>query len=96
MLEHLAALTVSHGVPTIHQYREFAVAGGLMAYGSNTADLSRQVGVYTGRILNGEKSAYMPVQQTTKVDLFVNLKTAKAFGLTMPTSILVRADEVIE
>jgi ABC-type uncharacterized transport system substrate-binding protein len=94
--EHLAALTVSHGVPTIHQYREFVVAGGLMSYGSNTADLSRQVGVYTGRILNGEKPADMPVQQATKVDLFVNLKTAKALGLTMPTSILVRADEVIE
>ncbi len=94
--EHLAALTVSHGVPTIHQYREFVAAGGLISYGSNTTDLSRQVGVYTGRILNGEKPADMPVQQATKVDLYVNLNTAKALGLTVPTSILVRANEVIE
>ena len=94
--DQLAALTVRHGVPTIHQYREFAVAGGLMAYGSPTADLSRQVGVYTGRILKGEKPADLPVQQATKVELFINLKTAKALGLSMPTALLVRADEVIE
>jgi putative tryptophan/tyrosine transport system substrate-binding protein len=94
--EQLAALTVRHRVPTIHQYREFVVAGGLIGYGTQTADLSRQVGVYTGRILNGEKPADMPIQQATKVELFINLKTAKALGLIVPTSLLVRADEVIE
>jgi putative ABC transport system substrate-binding protein len=94
--EQLAALTVRHGVPTIHQYREFVMAGGLMAYGSPTADLSRQVGVYTGRILKGEKPADLPVQQATKVELFMNLKTAKTLGLTVPLPLLARADEVIE
>jgi putative tryptophan/tyrosine transport system substrate-binding protein len=94
--EQLAALTVRHGVPTIHQYREFVVAGGLIGYGTPTAELSRQVGVYTGRILKGEKPADMPIQQATKVELFINLKTAKALGLTVPLSLLARADEVIE
>jgi putative ABC transport system substrate-binding protein len=94
--EQLAALTVSHGVPTIHQYREFAVAGGLMAYGSPTADLSRQVGVYTGRILKGDKPADLPVQQATKVELFINLKTARTLGLDVPPMLIARADEVIE
>jgi putative tryptophan/tyrosine transport system substrate-binding protein len=94
--EELAALSLHHRVPTIHQYREFAAAGGLMSYGTETADLSRQVGVYTGRILKGEKPAEIPVQQATKVELTVNLKTAKALGLSMPTALLVRADEVIE
>jgi putative ABC transport system substrate-binding protein len=94
--EQLAALTVRHGVPTIHQYREFVMAGGLMAYGSPTADLSRQVGVYTGRILKGEKPADLPVQQATKVELFINLKTAKRLTLTVPLPLLARADEVIE
>jgi putative tryptophan/tyrosine transport system substrate-binding protein len=94
--EQLAALTVRHQVPTIHQYREFVVAGGLIGYGTQTAELSRQVGVYTGRILKGEKPAEMPVSQATKVELFINLRTAKALGLIVPTSLLVRADEVIE
>jgi putative ABC transport system substrate-binding protein len=94
--EQLAARTVRHGVPTIHQYREFVMAGGLMAYGSPTADLSRQVGVYTARILKGEKPADLPVQQATKVELFMNLKTAKTLGLTVPLPLLARADEVIE
>jgi putative ABC transport system substrate-binding protein len=94
--EQLAALSVRHRVPTIHQYREFVAAGGLIGYGTQTAELSRQVGVYTGRILKGEKPADMPIQQATKVELFINLKTAKAFGLTVPASLLVRADEVIE
>jgi putative tryptophan/tyrosine transport system substrate-binding protein len=94
--EQLAALSVRHGVPTIHQYREFVVAGGLLGYGTPTAELSRQVGVYTGRILKGEKPANMPIQQATKVELFINLKTAKALGLNVPLSLLARADEVIE
>jgi putative ABC transport system substrate-binding protein len=94
--EQLATLTVRHGVPTIHQYREFAVAGGLMSYGTDTSDLSRQVGVYTGRILKGERPAEMPVQQATKVELIVNLKTAKVLGLEFPPALLARADEVIE
>jgi ABC-type uncharacterized transport system substrate-binding protein len=94
--EQLAALSVRHKVPTVHQYREFAVAGGVMSYGTDTSDLSRQVGIYTGRILKGEKPADMPVQQATKIELTVNLKAARALGLSVPTSLLVRADEVIE
>jgi len=92
----IAALSIRHGVPTIHQYREYAEAGGLIGYGTETADLSRQVGVYTGRILKGEKPADMPVAQATKVQLFINLKTARALGLTIPTTLLARADEVFE
>src|SRR5262245_20560070 len=94
--EQIAALCVRHGIPTIHQYREFAFAGGLMSYGTDTSDLSRQVGVYTGHILKGEKPADLPVQQATKVELVVNLNTAKALGVTMPPMLLARADEVIE
>src|SRR5262249_2061857 len=92
----LAALSVSHRVPTIHQYREFALAGGLLSYGTDTSDLSRQVGIYTGRILKGEKPADMPVQQATKVELVLNLRTAKMFGLTFPEPLVARADEVIQ
>jgi putative ABC transport system substrate-binding protein len=94
--ERLAALSIRHRVPTIHQYREFAAAGGLMSYGTDTSDLSRQVGVYTGRILKGEKPADMPVQQATKVELVLNLKTAKMLGLTFPETMVARADELIE
>src|SRR5262245_8945855 len=94
--EQLAALSVHHRVPTIHQYREFAAAGGLMSYGTDTSELSHQVGVYAGRILKGEKPAEMPVQQATKVELIINLKTAKAFGITFPLPLLGRANEVIE
>jgi putative ABC transport system substrate-binding protein len=94
--EELAALSLLHRVPTIHQYREFVVAGGLMSYGTETSDLSRQVGVYTGRILKGEKPAEMPVQQATKVELIINLKSAKALGITFPLTLFGRADEVIE
>jgi putative ABC transport system substrate-binding protein len=92
----LAALTVRHAVPTIFQTHEFAAAGGLISYGTSLRDLFRQVGLYTGRILKGERPADMPVQQATKVELIINLKTAKALGLTVPLSLLGRADEVIE
>jgi putative ABC transport system substrate-binding protein len=83
-------------VPTIYENRGFVAAGGLVSYGGNIADAYRLTGVYVARILKGEKPGELPVQRGTKVELLVNLKTARAFGLTVPTALLVRADEVIE
>jgi putative tryptophan/tyrosine transport system substrate-binding protein len=94
--EQLGALTARHGVPAITQFREFAAGGGLMSYGGSLSEPTRQVGLYIGRILRGEKPDNLPVQQTTKVELVINLRTAKALGITVPQSVQNRADEVIE
>jgi putative tryptophan/tyrosine transport system substrate-binding protein len=94
--EQLAALTIRHAVPAIHQSRDFTIAGGLMSYGGSFVESHRQAGVYTGRILKGDKPAELPVQQVTKVELFINLKAAKTLGVTFPLSLLGRADQVIE
>jgi putative ABC transport system substrate-binding protein len=94
--EQLATLTVRHAVPAVYQWREFAVAGGLLSYGSAVTDSYRLAGNHTGRILKGDKVAELPVQQVTKVELYINLKTAKALGINIPNSIIGRADEVIE
>jgi putative tryptophan/tyrosine transport system substrate-binding protein len=94
-IEQLVALTVRYAMPTIYN-REFAAAGGLIGYGVNLADAYRMVGVYTGRVLAGAKPADLPVQQSTRVELVINLKMAKVLGITFPTSLLVRADEVIQ
>jgi putative tryptophan/tyrosine transport system substrate-binding protein len=94
--DQIIALADRHKVPTIDQFRDFTTAGGLVSYGPNSFDTWRLVGVYTGRILKGEKPADLPVQQSTKVELTINLKTAKALGINVPLRLLGRADEVIE
>ena len=94
--EQLAALCVRHGLPAVYQTREFAMAGGLVSYGSLLTESFRMVGVYTGRILKGDKPNDLPVQQITKIEMILNLKTAKALGITVPLPLSGRADEVIE
>jgi len=94
--EALAKLAVRHGVPTIFQFPTFAISGGLMSYGGSLADLYRRSGIYTARILNGERPGDLPVQQSTKLELLINMKAARSLGLTISPSFLVRADEVIE
>jgi putative tryptophan/tyrosine transport system substrate-binding protein len=94
--EQLAALTLRHAVPAIYQFREFVLSGGLASFGTTVADTYRPLGAYTGRILKGEKPADLPVQQATKLQLIINMKTAKALGITVPLPLSGRADELIE
>ena len=95
-LEKLAALAIRHRVPAVYHFREFVAAGGLISYGGSITDAFRETGAYTGRILKGEKPANLPIQQVKIVDLYVNLKTAKALGINVPNILIARANEVIE
>jgi putative tryptophan/tyrosine transport system substrate-binding protein len=94
--EQLAAVALRHNIPTILPGRDFPTKGGLVSYGGNVVELAHQVGLYAGRILNGEKPADLPVQEATKIELIINLRAAKALGITVPLSLVYRADEIIE
>jgi ABC-type uncharacterized transport system substrate-binding protein len=94
--KQIAELAAKHRLPAMYGFREFADAGGLMAYGADMADLCRRAATYVDKILKGTRPADLPVEQPTKFDLIINLKTAKALGLTIPPSLLLRADQVIE
>ena len=94
--KQLAALAVRHAVPTVFESREFVASGGLASYSGSLADSYRLTGIYAGRVLKGERPGALPVQQGTKIELFINLKTAKALGITVPPPLSARADELIE
>jgi putative ABC transport system substrate-binding protein len=93
---HLAKLTARHRMPALYAYRENVMAGGLMSYGADFLTAARELGVYAGRVLKGEKPGDLPVQQAAKIDFVINVKTAKALGITVSPALLARADEVIE